>query len=532
MELLPEMLDEAAREYPQRLAFQCEAQSLTYAELRCAANQLAQCLLANGIRPGDRVAIYMPRCVETAIAVYGVLKCGAVFVPIDANAPASGVAGVLKHCQISTIVTHPAMTRLVRRLIGATETALSVIGLDSDLPGLAKRLSWHDAGQASDADPGERVSPTDPAYIIHTSGSTGAPKGIVHSHNSGLAYARLSAQTYNITARDVIGSHAPLHTDMSTLGYLTAPYVGAGTVIVPESHTRLPASLCAMLATHAITIWYSVPLALVQMLSSGLLATTDTSRLRWILYGGEAFSLSHLRQLAAELPGTRISNVYGPAEVNQCTYYHLPPELLAAQTPTTADSVPIGQVWPETHALVVDESDQPVAAGQTGELLIASTTRMTGYWRRPDLNEKAFFIDESESSPRTYYRTGDLVRLREDGLYMLVGRKDRQVKIRGFRIELDSVEQAMAEHDGVSEVGVCTVYLERENTSVLAAAVIASDPGLTAEHLYEHARAALPAAAVPGSIVLVKELPRTTSGKIDRRQLQQHFESNMGHLAQ
>lgn len=520
MKLLAQMLDRALDSYPEREAFRCQQQRLTYSQLAQRANQLANTLISVGIEPGDRVAIYMPRCVESAIAVFGILKAGAVFVPIDVNAPPVVVADLLSDCDIAALVTHPGMTRLIRRLTALPSSLKWVFGVDSKVAGGRECQSWSEIHSAVDADPGVSASSNDLAYIIHTSGSTGKPKGIMHSNFSGLSYARLSAQTYCIGADDVIGSHAPLHTDMSTLGFLTGPFAGATTVIVPETHTRLPASLCSLLATEGITIWYSVPLALVQMLSTELLSSLDTTRLRWVLYGGEPFSLKHLRALAALVPTAQISNVYGPAEVNQCTHFDLPANAVDSYWFDRAETLPIGKVWPETKALVVDTNDQRVAIGAPGELLISSVTMMQGYWARPDLNVLAFYQHTLGDRQLTFYRTGDIVRQEADGLLYLVGRKDRQVKVRGFRVELDYVELTLTGHPEISEIAVYPVYRETENTSVLEAVAIATDSALTANSLLDYARSVLPDAAVPQRIYLVNSLPRTTSGKIDRRLLQ------------
>ena len=169
-----------------------------------------------------------------------------------------------------------------------------------------------------------KINETDLAYIIFTSGSTGRPKGIMHSHFSALNYARLSANTYELEESDVLSNFSSLHFDMSTMDYLTVTYAGASAVIISEAYTKIPASLSRLMQDEAISIWYSVPFALIQLLQHGLLEQRDLSSLRWVLYGGEPFAPKHLKKLMDLWPHARFSNVYGPAEVNQCTYYHLP----------------------------------------------------------------------------------------------------------------------------------------------------------------------------------------------------------------
>lgn len=358
---------------------------------------------------------------------------------------------------------------------------------------------------------------------MFTSGSTGQPKGIMHTHYSGLSYARLSVDTYQIAGTDVIGSHSPLHFDMSTLGYFSGPLAAATTILIPEAYTRLPASLSQLMETERITIWYSVPYALIQLHLRGVLESRDLSSLRWILFGGEPFSPGHLSELMQTWSHARFSNVYGPAEVNQCTYYHLPP--IDQQQFSDSAPISIGSTWPNTNGLVVDENDQPVAIGKTGELLIRSPTMMRGYWGRDDLNAAAFYRHTGRSNiEQVFYRTGDLVTLQPDDHYVFIGRKDRQVKIRGYRVELDSVEQALSSHPDVEEVGAFTIRDAADVLHVRAALTLnpeslAAEPRTDTSQLIAFVAERLPWYAVPGEIRIETVLPRTTSGKIDRRQL-------------
>jgi len=261
------------------------------------------------------------------------------------------------------------------------------------------------------------------------------------------------------------------------------------------------------------------------MLETGALINNDTSKLRWVLYGGEPFSLKHLRSLSEQLPTTSISNVYGPAEVNQCTHFDLPAHRAPNEWPTLDDSVPIGKPWSETHALVVDEYDRQVDPGKVGELLISSSTMMMGYWNRPDLNADAFLQCSDLGTERIYYRTGDQVRSDLDGVLWLVGRNDRQVKVRGFRVEMDHVEMALTHHPEVREVGVFAIFDHHQNTNHLVAAVITTNPALVPDQLRGFAGTLLPDTATPQTIVIVNALPRTTSGKIDRRRLKEQWQS-------
>jgi acyl-coenzyme A synthetase/AMP-(fatty) acid ligase len=220
----------------------------------------------------------------------------------------------------------------------------------------------------------------------------------------------------------------------------------------------------------------------------------------------------------AQWPQARFGNVYGPAEVNQCTFYHVPP------IPEDSDEqIPIGEMCDNAEGLVVDANDQAVSPGQVGELLVRAPTMMRGYWARPELNQKVFyrrsvFPDYEE----VFLRTGDLVRLREDGKnYDFLGRKDRQIKTRGYRVELDEIEATLLSHEGVEEAAAFTVPDSEGSQQIEAAVILKSEAAHASVDLTKHMSGLLPWYAVPGKINVMGSFPRTTSGKIDRRCLQE-----------
>ncbi|MEM8933933.1 MAG: AMP-binding protein, partial [Acidobacteriota bacterium] len=394
--LLSHLVERAAEREAERDAYRVPGRGIRYAELARRAHRLAHALRADGVRRGDRVGIFMPRDLDSAVAVHGILAAGAVFVPIDPHAPAGALRRLTDDCELRHLISHPQQARTLQRLAEDGATGLrTIVGLDGDRGvavaealGVAVR-SWNDLDAYPDgARPDLRVMEDDLAYLMYSSGSTGRPKGIVHTHRSGLAYARLSAATYAVVPEDRIGNHSPLHFDMSTFGYLTSPLVGATTLLIPEAYTKLAASLSQLIEKEQLTIWYSVPLALIQLATRGVLDERDLSSLRWVLFGGEPFARQHLHALMARWPNARFSNVYGPAEVNQCTYYHVPPP---AEDADLSEPVPIGTIWDDTEGLILDDDDRPIEDDTPGELVIRSPTRMRGYWGRPDLDARAFY---------------------------------------------------------------------------------------------------------------------------------------------
>ncbi|MDJ0609795.1 MAG: amino acid adenylation domain-containing protein [Kiloniellales bacterium] len=515
-DLLHLSVTRAAEKTPDKVAFRFLDRGLSYAELEDRSARVAAMLQEQGVRRGDRVALYLNKSLESAIALFAIMRAGAAYVPLDPGAPPDRTRAVLSQSGARVAVTH----EVKRRDAGA---ALSggldcVVGLDAPLDGAERWVSWEDALAMPPAPLDQTaVSELDLAYIIFTSGSTGTPKGIMHSHASGMSYARMAARLYDLRPEDRLSNASPLHFDMSTFDYFCAPLAGATTVVFSEAHKKLPASLAELAESERLTVWYSVPFLLIQLLLHGALEERDLSSLRWILFGGEPFVPKHLVALMERLPGARFSNVYGPAEVNQCTYYHLP-----AGYRETDGPAPIGSMCPNADALVVDEADRAVEPGETGELLVRTSTMMRGYWERPDLNARCFYKRPAPGGvDDVYYRTGDLVSQRPDGTLSFLGRKDHQVKTRGYRVELEEVEAALAAHEDVAEAAAFVVTCEDGLHLIQAAVSLRPNRSAQAEGLTAFAAQRLPSYALPQRISFLEEFPRTTSGKIDRNHLRQ-----------
>jgi acyl-coenzyme A synthetase/AMP-(fatty) acid ligase len=249
----------------------------------------------------------------------------------------------------------------------------------------------------------------------------------------------------------------------------------------------------------------------------GSLHMRDLSALRWILFAGEVFPTKHLRQLMFMLPDVRFSNLYGPTETNVCTYYHV------THLPEDAnDTIPIGKPCANIEDLVVDPDDQPVPPGEIGELLIRGGVVMKGYWGQPEKTESSFYCRSVFGYfEDRFYRTGDLVQLDAEGNYRYLGRKDRQVKTRGYRVELDEVETALLSHPLVEEAAVYTLPDGQGSNLIEAAVIPRAQEGLSEAQILEHLNSRLPSYSIPVKVHLMTDFPRTSTGKISRRELQE-----------
>jgi len=512
LHLLPEAVERAAHHDPEWPAMRFGADTLTYGDLATRSTQLAHTLLDLGVEKGDRVGIFADKGLFAGIAIYGIMKAGGAYVPLDPNAPLSRNEQIVADGGVDVVVAEPA-SRDRLFAFAATTGIRAAVGVE-EIEGV-ETLSWGSVETAPEDRPHADPTEHDLAYVLYTSGSTGAPKGVAHTHRSGLAFAEVAAATYGFTHRDRLTNHAPLQFDLSTMDYFSAAVVGATTVIVPEVHTKFPASLSTLLQDEKVTVLYAVPFALTQLLIHGALDKRDLSSIRWVLFGGEPFPPKYLKALMDRLPDATFSNVYGPTEVNGVTYWIVPPIAAGSEEP-----IPIGRVYDGVEAVVVDEKGSAVTRGGAGELLIRSPTVMRGYWGRPDLDERVFEDRPVDTQvDGVFFRTGDLVREGEAGVFDFLGRRDRQIKTRGYRVELDEVEAALLRHEDVLQGAAYSIPDGQGSQSIAACAVTVPESALTADALLDSLRATLPVYAIPTLMEFRTALPRTSTGKVDRVKL-------------
>ncbi|MEE4270347.1 MAG: amino acid adenylation domain-containing protein [Thermoanaerobaculales bacterium] len=512
---LHRMVDEAAMRRPDGDAARCDGAGLTWQELAVRVNGVARALLDTGVRRGDRVAVLLGKSLDVPAAFYGVLAAGGALVPIDPKSPVEQISRILRATGATRLVTEPGRRKTVADLLAADVDLSHTIGLEPGDTGSVPTLPWSAVDQlASDRPLVVNVGGLDTSYVLHTSGSTGEPKLIRHTHSSALAFVEWAVETYGLRPDDRLSNHSSHHTCFATFDFYAAARAAATTVILTPAAMLMPASLAQVIEGERVSIWYSVPTALVQLLLRGNLEERNLASLRWVLFAGETFPEKHLHHLRARLPSARFSHVYGSTEVNVCTYYHLP-EKDAAPSP-----LPIGRPCSNTEALVVDDALEEVTGGGTGELLIRGSTVMSGYWGDPDRNRRVLVRRPAPGGfDDIYFRTGDRVRTLSDGNLTFAGRADLQVKVRGYRVELEEVETALLGLAPVHEAAAFAVS-DGEGSSIVRAAVVV-DPNVevTQKSLLDGLKTSLPLYAVPSEIEILSSLPRTPTGKVDRKKL-------------
>ncbi|GGR55146.1 MULTISPECIES: AMP-binding protein [Streptomyces] len=501
---LHELVIRSARRYPLRPAVAGEGRELTYRALDRAADAYARLLARAGVGRGDRVVLWGDKSPEVVVAMQAVLRLGAVYVPQDGTAPAGRVATVARDC--------------AARVVCATGTRLTRIRPALDLPVPLDGTAQPDGTTRPDAVPGlvtvldlaaappgddeavppvdTEVKPDDPAFILYTSGSTGTPKGVSISHRNARAFVDWAVELLGAGPGDRFANHAPLVFDLSVLDLYAAFAAGASVRLVPATLAYAPGELVEFLHRERITVWYSVPSALILMIrGGGLLDRPAPAGLRAVLFAGEPFPIAHVRRLAAWTKA-RLLNLYGPTETNVCTWHEVVPADLERDRP-----VPIGraasgdEVWARTDAGAV------AGPGEQGELVVTGPTVMLGYWGGPPGSGE--------------YATGDIVTVLPDGSFDYVGRRDHAVKVRGHRIELGEIETTCDAHD---EVETAAVVVAGEGMDARLVAFVVPVPGARpgALALRRHLAERLPSYMITDHVHLLDDLPRTRNGKIDR----------------
>jgi amino acid adenylation domain-containing protein len=527
--LLQRLLTEAAARQPQRPAVASEGCLLTYQELDQLSNKVARALLRLGVAPADRVGILAPKSAAAVVGLYGVLKAGACYVPLDPKAPSGRLCHIMRDSGATVIVTDEARTSQAATLADTVPRPPGVLVVG--VPGGPEReeaagapaegadtMLWTAVAEESGEPlPEDRAIETDLAYILYTSGSTGIPKGVMISHRNSLTFVDWAAAAAGLSEQDRVCSPAPLTFDLSVFDIFATCRAAACLRVLPEGAATFPVSIARFLEAERISVWYSVPSVLTLLARYGGLQQLDLSDLRMVIFAGEVFPPKHLARLIADLPHARYLNWYGPTETNVCTAFEVPASWADDQP------APIGKACANTEVFAVTSEGRRVTRpGEEGELYVRGPALMRGYWGQPGKTSEALVRNPFRAEYDEFvYRTGDLVTLEPAGNYVFLGRRDSMAKIRGYRVELGEVEATLYRHPAIREAAVLPVPDELLGSRLRA--VVTADGGgnLTRENVLDHCRRWLPGYMVPDIVEFREEMPRTSTGKVDRAGLAQ-----------
>ncbi|WEV27776.1 non-ribosomal peptide synthetase [Streptomyces sp. 71268] len=490
---LPHLVEAQARRTPDHPAVVHDRTTLSYRELNERANRLARVLVARGAGPEDLVALAVPRSERTLLASLAVAKAGAAYVPVDTAYPAARIAALLGSAE-------PLLTLTTDAVAAELPAGTPVLVLDD--PDTAELVGRQDPADLTDADRRGPLAVGNAAYVIHTSGSTGAPKGVVVTHAGLASLAVDHIERFGITVGDGVLQFASFSFDCSVGDMLMALCSGAALIIRPRdclSGAEVGALIDRTGATHV-----TIPPQVLAALPS---ATHPT--LRTIATAGDVLPATVVDQWA---PGRRMFNAYGPTEATV--------DAVATEVRAGAGAPPpIGGPVLNTRVYVLDADLCPVPVGAEGELFIAGAGLARGYLRQPGLTAERFLPCPFGPPGGRMYRTGDLVRWRPDGNLEFRGRVDHQVKIRGFRVEPGEVEAALAAHPRVADC-VVVAREDRPGSKRLVGYVVpAPGPRPAVADLRRHLAERLPDYLVPSALVLLDAFPLNPNGKLDRAAL-------------
>jgi L-proline---[L-prolyl-carrier protein] ligase len=522
--LIHERLEEAAEFRSEHAAIVDGDRACSYGDLERRANQIAHALVGAGVSVGDRVGLYMEKSIEAVAAIYGVLKAGAAYVPLDLRAPSPRLGYIAQNCGLRCLVTGgskatawPAIAEQGGFFSHVIMVAPCPEG-EANVPPHVQVLEVDDVATFPSARPAVPAH-EDLAYILYTSGSTGLPKGVALSHENALAFVDWAVKAVGVAADDRLSSHAPFHFDLSIFDLYAAATMGSTLVLVPPKASVLPLELGRFIHSMEISVWYSVPTILSMLVDRGGLKSGDLPSLRIVIFAGEVFPSHYLAGLMNLLPHAAFWNFYGPTETNVCTAYRVP----EAPDPHGGD-IPIGKPIDGVRTYVVTDEKTLTPPGHEGELLIGGATVMQGYWADEEKTAQKLVPDPLNQG-QVVYRTGDLVTEQPDGNLRFLGRRDNQIKSRGYRIELGEIETVLHSHPGIIE---CAVEALPDNliTNRISAHVVVRDRTHPAD-LARFCGERLPHYMIPEHFELWETLPRTSTGKIDRQALARRVKSQL-----
>ncbi|HTS22256.1 MAG TPA: amino acid adenylation domain-containing protein [Casimicrobiaceae bacterium] len=517
--MLQHLLIQSAARHPDRTAAVDREASLSYRELEKASARLAEALRSRGVGPGDRVGLYLDKSLPGLIALWGVLRAGAAYVPLDVASPPRRVARIVANGELCAILSTAARWPTLAPALASAPALVAIA--QSALRPLETAFAFETHGQGHA--PSARTTPPDDdperaAYILYTSGSTGQPKGVVLSHRAARSFVDWAAAATQLGPDDVVSSHAPWHFDLSVFDLFASCRAGAAVALVPAELNVFPRNLADWIAQQRITVWYSVPSLLSRLALSGKLERHDWSRLREIIFAGEVFPVDHLRRLREQIPDARYWNWYGPTETNVCTAY-----AVDALAPGQTAPLPIGAACANCRLVVLDEAGRVCSRGDAGELWVSGPSVMTGYQAMPEATAQALVARGEGGERMLWYGTGDIVREDDAGLLHLLGRRDGMIKSRGYRIELGEIESVLHQHPAIAEAAAVALP-DAEIGHVIRAAVVAragQSPDRSALRAFCVDR--LPAYMIPLSIEVLATLPRGSTGKVDRLRLREEL---------
>lgn len=491
-----EYLLRSARRYPDKIAYKDQTKEVTFSQLdsqaRCIANTIKKKV---GDIKNQPIAVYMEKGVDCIIAFMGIVYSGNFYSPIDIHSPKERINVVLD-------VLKPV-------LVLANETARQSVSKGELKIEQDDIIFLEDIEEKECSYDLEKVLRTqldiDPLYVLFTSGSTGVPKGVVISHRALIDYAEWLTDTFHFDEKSIFGNQAPLYFDNSTLDIYQTLKNGATMVIIPEKMFMFHSELVKFINENKINTIFWVPSALISVANSGILDKEEITTLEKVLFCGEVMPVKPFNEWKKHYPKLLYANLYGPTEITDvCSYYIVDREF------KETESLPIGKACRNTEILVLNEENELVKEGESGELCVRGICLSLGYYERFDKTDEVFIQNPLNHRYRDLiYRTGDIVKYNDRGEIIYLCRKDSQIKYQGHRIELGEIDSAGYSIEGIRQA--CAIY---DGEKIIFYCSISKE--ITEKTIYAELKKKVPKYMMPKVIKILDDIPLNVNGKIDR----------------
>ncbi len=510
-----QFLRDSAKRHGEKTALVAGPERLTFTEIDAMSDRLAAALLERGVARGDRVVIYMDNCWEAVVAIFAVLKAGAVFSPVNPSTKSEKLAYILNNCRAAAIITQARLLPVTdAALAEASPGVLKIIAGAEDEGDSGKGTSFESAVAEDNPtrlpDPGIEI---DLAMLIYTSGSTGFPKGVMMTHQNIVAAAGSITTYLENTADDVILGVLPISFDYGLYQVIMA--VKTGATLVLEKSFAFPHAVIQKMLAEGVTGFPIVPTMAALLLQMKDLEPGSLPALRYITNTAAALPPAFIARLRALFPGAALYSMYGLTECKRCTW--LPPEELDTRPAS------VGIAIPGTQAYVVDEQGRRIGAGEVGELVIRGPHVMKGYWENPQATARA--LRPGPYPWESVLHTGDLFRADEDGFLYFVSRMDDIIKTRGEKVSPREVENVLYALPGIREAAVLGVADPVLGKAIKAVLALTPGAAVSEKDVQRHCARHLEDFMVPKLIEFRDELPKTDTGKISHRLVEEILEA-------
>jgi acyl-CoA ligase (AMP-forming) (exosortase A-associated) len=511
MGLVHNLLENSAEIFPNKIAVVHKDLKISYKEIEEKANQLANMLRGFGVNKGDRIGIYLNKCIEQVISIFAISKIGAVFVILNRSLKDDQISYIVDDCSIKCLVSSKVKFDALKKSKNCQSLNFAILtnsNLHFEIDGL-RVVSFNDLGIEKKLNPRISVQESDLASIIYTSGSTGMPKGVMLTHKNIVIGAKTVTEYVENMEDEVILALLTFSFDAGLNQLTTCFKMGAKLVL----KTYLFANdVIETMVKENVTALAAIPPIWVQLLQATNIGKYNFKHLRYITNTGGKLSVAHIKQLRQVFPYTKIYSMYGFTEAFRCTY--LDPN----QIDIRPDS--IGKTVPHSECFVVNDLGEECKPGEVGELIQRGPLVSKGYWGKPKETANKFGPNPLTNNPNDVVcYSGDFIKKDEEGYLYFVSRKDFMIKSLGYRISPDEIEQQLYENSKIKHAAVMAVPDEMLGQKIKVFITLNERSSLSEKEIISHCSEKMPSYMVPHIVEIIDEMPLTSNGKIDRNLL-------------